>query len=196
MKNLHIVPCSTLADLKKRLRNSRCLNVAISTGVNDIDSKSGGEVFYMIKEITEIIWKKNTHMRIIFNEITPRNDERDEKVVICNKLVKDFSRTQDQLFLATQDNLRNGEWSLHVDAKHISTHGIAKFASNMKRAFREAVGFSVYPRNIVNSGNSKYVYGKNKKKSFHGNTGNYTNDAFNAYKKEILSKLNQLFQSD
>ena len=84
--------------------------------------------------------------------------------------------------------MENGQ-SLHVDAKHISTHGIAKFASNMKRAFREAFGFSVYPRNILNSGKSKHVYGKNKK-SFHGNTRNYTNDAFNAHKKEILSKLN------
>ena len=50
--------------------------MAMSLGVNDIDTKSGNEVFSAFKQIVEDIWCKTPHIKIMLNEVTPSNDDR------------------------------------------------------------------------------------------------------------------------
>ena len=159
-----------------------------SVGVNDIDVRSGKEVFSKFKQIVEDIWCKSPHIKIIMNEITPRNDDRDHEGMVCNDLLKQYSITHDKLFLATQRNMRNDEWSLYDYIKHISKHGTAKFASNMKRAFRQAFGIVTKHHNLDND--KDMLCNSNSRQNY-----NIRNAIIIDYKKEMLNKLAELFQS-
>ena len=188
-KNINIVPCGTLADLHAKINNiqrNKGKYVAMSVGVNDIDVRSGKEVFSKFKQIVEDIWCKSPHIKIIMNEITPRNADRGHEGTVCNDLLKQYSITHDKLFLATQRNMRNDEWSLYDDIKHISKHGTAKFASNMKRAFRQAFGIVTKHQNLDND----MLCNSKSKQNY-----NTRNAIINDYKKEMLNKLAELFQT-
>ena len=61
--------------------------ILINTGLNDIDTKSGIQVFSEIKKTINLIKTKYPNTKIIMCEVTPRDDIRDVHVIECNKLV-------------------------------------------------------------------------------------------------------------
>ena len=56
-------------------------HVLINAGVNDIDTKSGMQVFQEMEVTVEQLSMKYPGIKIIFSEITPRNDKRDNEVI-------------------------------------------------------------------------------------------------------------------
>ena len=38
--------------------------------------------------------------KIVIGELTPRMDDRDEEVIKCNQLIKEYTEANDRLFLA------------------------------------------------------------------------------------------------
>ena len=95
---------------------------------------NGIQVFNKITHITHNLRVKYLEIKIIFSEITPGNDERDREDVICNRMLNSYAPTQET-------------YSLFRDNKHIRENKIAKFASNIKIALRQAYGnVSIGPR--------------------------------------------------
>lgn len=81
--------------------------VLISCGVNDIDRKSGNDVADEILELIKFINQSYPSVKIIVSEVTPRMDERDHEVKICNdKLLKSIPYLNNVIFVE-QNNLRN-----------------------------------------------------------------------------------------
>ena len=135
--------CSNLNDVENVIKDTDITtlhHILISTGVNDLDDKSGLEVFNKICHIIYQIKVKYPGIKIIFCEVTPRNDERDEEVIRCNQMVNAYVSTQENIYIAHHSNLRDETYSLFRDNKHIKEYKIAKYASNIKRALRAAYG--------------------------------------------------------
>ena len=210
-RGIEIIPCGSVRDLKTmiptiELEHTRLL--IINVGVNDLDKKDGRDVFNELKSILEDITKSVPHIKIVLSEITPRNDERDAQVIICNALLKDaFSRSRN-VTIAHHNKLRNSEWSFHEDAKHLSRISIGKFAWNLKNAIRSAMGsreMQQHPQdkqpnrtnrtnNLHNQdGSSKYVRDDKQQKQDGG--GKYMRDkavnleAFKTEMQRVIGKF-------
>ena len=68
------------------------------------------EPYLLFNKITHIIHNlrvKYPEIKIIFCEITLRNDERERKVVICNRMLNTYAATQGYLLVAGLSNLRD-----------------------------------------------------------------------------------------
>ena len=59
----------------------------ISLGINDLDTKGHEYVFNEKVEIIDKTRLKYSGIKLILNEITPRNDKRDTEVIKCNILL-------------------------------------------------------------------------------------------------------------
>ena len=88
----------------EKLKQDRYIH-SVKLGVNDIDVKDGNAVFRKMTQIIEAIWSKAPNIKIIINEITPRNDDRDEEVIECNKLLSRYCMKYDKVFLAKQGTI-------------------------------------------------------------------------------------------
>ena len=89
--------------MKKTLRSVK--HILINIGVNDLDSKSGSNVFAELIGLIEVIRSKYPGISIILGEITPRADKKDDEVKLCNDLINDWAKKQVDVFLA---KLRGG----------------------------------------------------------------------------------------
>ena len=131
--------------------------ILINVGVNDIDNQSGTDVFNRLKQTIHYIKNKFENVKIILSEITPRRDQRDEDVLMCNRLLNEYARSIEYLVIARHSNLRDTEGSFLYDAKHIKKTCIARFASNLKRALCIAYNIEFHGKryykdtNIINS---------------------------------------------
>ena len=83
---------------------------------------------------------KFPEIKIILAESTPRKDEKDAEVDVCNQLLRDYALSDDQVFLASHENLRANKNDFLVDNKHISRKKIGVFVVNLKRALCQAYG--------------------------------------------------------
>ena len=93
-----------------------------------------------MNDLLENISSLHPQVKIILNETTPRNDDRDDQVIECNKALLNIAKTKGGIFLAEQGNLRDRTYSFHHDNKHIKQGKIARYASNLKIAMRRAYG--------------------------------------------------------
>ena len=89
-------------------------------------------------ELVQVVHDTYPDNNIVLSEVTPRNDERDGEVKICNDPLIEFSKTKEYIFVAKQKNLRNPEYTFFYDAKQVKMNKIARYASNMKIALRKA----------------------------------------------------------
>ena len=158
--------------------------IVIHVGVNDIDKKNGRDVFEEIKHIITHIKSLAPSVKLVVSEITPRNDNRDPEVKICNTLLK--SLLEKDITLAYHQNLRNNEWSFYDDVKHLSKVSIAKFASNLKQAFRRAFGIdrSTNKQRYLHKNNEYYDNQNHMSTDTHSN-----NHSLESFKADPLSKL-------
>ena len=143
LRNSERKRCSTLRDVETFIENTNITDmhhILVSTGVNDIDHINGVQVFNKISHIIHQIRTKYPTVKIIFSEITPRNDDKDGEVIVCNRMLNSYANTQTDIFIAHHENLRDETFSLYRDNKHICDRNIPKFAANLKNALRRAYG--------------------------------------------------------
>ena len=82
--------------------------VALLVGVNDVDRKSGEEVFNKLREVVDLVRDRYEQPKIILAELTPRMDDRDAEVKNCNVLIEQYVKDKDYLFSCPVENSR---WS-------------------------------------------------------------------------------------
>ena len=143
--------CATLTDVDRLLNTTDITDlkyIMVSTGVNDIDDMNGIQVFNKASHVIHNIKVKYPEIKIIFSEITPRNDDRDHEVINCNKMLNEYAATQENVFVAKHENLRDESYSFFRDVKHIKEIKIPRFAANLKIALRKAHGIDSSRSNI------------------------------------------------
>ena len=78
-------------------------------------------------------------IKVILSEVTPRMDEYDKRVEETNVLLQQYVRSNQELFLTRNSNLRNPNFYLK-DGIHLKQSISARFANNIKIALRAAYG--------------------------------------------------------
>ncbi len=137
--------CGKLIDVEKRFREETASSIKyilIHVGVNDLDTRTPEQVTEHLKVIIAGMRKKFQGVKIIVSEITPRNDEKDADVRRCNELINALYGNQGHITIAPHSNLRDDDWSMYDDAKHITKAAIPRLVSNIKRALRKAYGIT------------------------------------------------------
>ena len=184
--------------------------VLISCGVDDIDTKSGSDVSDELVETIKQIKQKYSSIKIIVSEVTPRNDARDGEVHKCNKKVRNSLQGLDDVYLVEQSNLRDANWSMFHDTKHIKKNCIPKFASNLKKGLHKAYGMERPRRMVRRNSTSRFSRFPDTRRSYHRQISNgevnknplesrltetdddHEDDDADSYsdiKKEILNKI-------
>ena len=150
IKGSQIQACGNLNEVKAFIQNChiRTLqHILINVGVNDLDTKNAETVFEDIKHIVNTLEVDFPNIKIILCEITPRSDEKDEEVLKCNDFIKGLAISSKNIFIVRHSNLRDEDYTMHVDNKHISKNAIPRFASNIKRTLRFVYGVKKYDGN-------------------------------------------------
>jgi hypothetical protein len=130
----------TLKDIHDAL-NSLC-NVemdmlVICCGTNDTDKRSGQEVANELGQIVNRIKVEHPHTKLVISEATPRQYHRDQEIKICNQILHEQLDQMPGVAVAVQSGLRDGNWTLYDDDKHIKREKINIYAGNIKSAMRE-----------------------------------------------------------
>ena len=136
-------PCGNIRELNNFIDSTDIHSmkyILINVGINDIDTRSGQEVYESLRETVDKLKTKYTGISIILSELTPRGDHRDAEGVKCNVLINQLAENDDQITIAHHYNLRDEEHTMFEDTKHVSSHAIARFAANLKIALRTAHG--------------------------------------------------------
>ena len=146
--NLHIEPCGNIPDVTKALQHtdlSKYDVIIVHVGVNDVDRHNGATVAQKLAQLSKSIVEAAPHAKILMSEVTPRQLSKDDEVLECNEILPNL--VDSAVTLIHHSNLRNEEWSFHVenDDKHLAAESIARFAGNLKTAFRKAIGVSRSP---------------------------------------------------
>ena len=84
--------------------------IMIHTGVNDIDDMDGKKVCIKLFTIINKIESKFPGIKVIVSEITPRMDNRDSEVKICNNMMNSFAKHRKNIFVAGHSNLRGTQF--------------------------------------------------------------------------------------
>ena len=113
-------------------------HILINIGTNDIETKTANQVYKEITEIIDILKSKYPGIKIIICEVTPRADEKDDDVIICNRMLNEYAPRVDNLFIVNHSNLRDENYSLFSDTKHVKERCIPKLAKNIKIGLRQA----------------------------------------------------------
>ena len=145
LKGSKRIRCSTITSLNKILSetNIKKLNyILISSGCNDLDTKEPGQLIEEIKNTINDINIKFPGIKIILSQITPRKDEIDRAVVEYNTLLVNLYEYEPNIFIVDHNNLRDENYSMLFDNKHIHRRAVPLFASNIKKALRKAYGIS------------------------------------------------------
>ena len=115
-------------------------NILIHVGVNDIDHKSGQQVFTEIKENIALLRSKYPEIKVTLAELTPRKDNKDTEVMECNRLINEWAANEASVFIASHANLRENKEQFLEDNKHIAKKRIGVFVVNLKKALCQASG--------------------------------------------------------
>ena len=137
--------------------------VLIHNGVNDLDKQDGATVARSILAVVKRMKTEHPDLNIVVSEVTPRQLNKDDQVLICNEHLHTYFDKMDKVTMAVHSNLRTEDWSYYDegDNKHLANSTIKHFASNLKAALREAVGIHSHKDTAQKKGNMK----KNSRKS-------------------------------
>ena len=156
--------CYTLDQLHEYIRKSditKLNHILINIGCNDIDKKSGEEVFLEIQENVKLLRTKYPNIKIILCEVTPRKDERDQQVMECNRLIHEYASKDENIFIADHSNLRENSYAMLKDTKHVSEYKIGMFVVNIKKALCAAYGKPYIGRRRNEEYSTNNAYGQN-----------------------------------
>ena len=115
--------------------------VMIHNGTNDLDNMDGAAVARNLLQIAQEV-KRTSQIKVIISEIPPRKS-KDEQVELCNEHLHTYFDPMEGVIMASHTNLRSEDWQFYEDDKHLKQDSIAKFASNLKTALREALGIKL-----------------------------------------------------
>ena len=146
--------CGTIEIIKNIFDNesfTKLETVLIGCGVNDIDFKPGYQVADELLALCNHIRISNPTVKIIISEVTPRNDALDTEVIKCNQRLTTEVKHLTDVHLVVQSNLRENNWNLYHDVKHIKKNSIAKYAGNLKSGIRKVMNTIKMSRNSDNA---------------------------------------------
>ena len=150
--------------------------ILINIGINDIDIKTGKEVYEDLTLIVEKLVVDFPNVKIILSELTPRADEKDSEVKKCNELMNTMASKYKNIVIAHHFNLRDENYTMYDDIKHIKRTSVPRFASNLKRALRIAHGMDEFRRDLNNTRsqnrNSTYNHSEKHGQIYHQSYGN------------------------
>ena len=106
----------------------------------------GNEVYAELVKNIDALKAKYPNVKIILAELTPRKDEKDAQVDICNQLINDLAQLDENIFVASHETLRGDKNKFLADNKHISKKAIGVFVVNLKRALCQAHGIPYLTR--------------------------------------------------
>ena len=135
------VRCGQLEGISNYIDSARIVKVnhiLINVGCNDLDRKNCRQVFNDLQELVSKIKNKWENIKFIISEITPRRDHRDNDVIEFNDLLFTYAKNRDDTTIAFHHNLRDSNWSMFHDAKHIRQEKIPIFAANIIRALKKS----------------------------------------------------------
>ena len=133
--------------------------ILISCGSNDMDRRDGLDVFQEMIETITMIREKYPDIKIIISEVTPRKDDRDVEVLLCNEKLNEIVCKMQNVIIINHHNLRDENMSMFADAKHIKATCINIFAGNIKTGLRKAFGITRKGRlNYKETNTSSYEY--------------------------------------
>ena len=89
--------------------------------------------------------KNITHKKIIISHITPRKDDLNKEVLVCNALLDQSVKQSEHVFLVDHSNLQIIRQSILHDTKHIKKVSIRHLAGNIKRTLRSSYGIEPLP---------------------------------------------------
>ena len=168
-KNLHLIPCGSIPEVKSKVNRNDISGfdvIVIHVGVNDIDRLDGKNVAAQLVQLVGEIRLKAPNAKFVLSEVTPRQLKHDNRVLECNKELKDLIKSYPYVTLARHSNLRNNDWSFHKknDDKHLAEDSIARLAGNLKSAFRRAIGMDAH-RDNRKKNNTSHSRGGNSRTS-------------------------------
>ena len=88
----------------------------------------------------DLLRRKYPGIKIVINQLPPRKTNYDEKVRTVNSLLSDLCATNDFIYLAVQNDLRENIERYMYDDKHIHRRAFHMYAGSIKRALRKAYG--------------------------------------------------------
>lgn len=192
--NLRIEPCGNTPDLAKILQRtdvSKYDVIIVHVGVNDIDKYDGATVAEKLAQFTKKIAEAAPLAKILLSEVTPRQLSRDDEVKECNEILPNL--LDSGVTLIRHSNLRNDEWSFHVenDDKHLAAESIARFAGNLKTAFRKAIGISGVPTwKKTNRGGQRSKYENSRNRN--GGPGNGGKELRDMIRREVMRACQEM----
>ena len=153
------------------MRNVKIDMLVISCGVNDTDLQSGQDVAREMVKTVQRIRAEHPHTKIVISEATPRKIRKDDRVQTCNRMLHEQLENMPNVVVASQSNLRDNNFVLLEDDKHVKRSRINVFAGNLKAAMRQVRYRNRNNNNNINNNN-------NNNNNYHDNNSNISNNNY------------------
>ena len=119
------------------LKDTEIDMLVICCGTNDIDTIPGVTVAERLVKLTHQAKLQHPNTKIVVSETTPRQFDRDDEIKLCNAAIHTHLGQTPNVAIAVQSRLRDSNWALYEDNKHILRNRINVYAGNIKSAMRE-----------------------------------------------------------
>ena len=132
--------CYTLDQVEaclESLKDTEIDMLVICCGTNDIDTTPGVTVAERLVKLIHQVKLQHPDMKIVVSETTPRQYDRDDEIKLCNAALHAQLVDTPNVAIAVQSRLRDSNWALYEDNKHILRSKINVYAGNIKSAMRE-----------------------------------------------------------
>ena len=112
----------------------------LHVGTNDLENKGYLQVMGELKQLLEDIHRRFPGVKFIVSEILPRNDTKDKEVQCFNELLRSHAERHDvkDMTIATHQNMRDPNFTMFYDEKHLKRNSAPRFAKNIIRAMLSA----------------------------------------------------------
>ena len=140
LKDVHWDICYNLDQVNSTLDSLSSTEIdmlVICCGTNDVDKCPGVTVAQKLIQTVHKVKLQHPHTKIVVSEATPRQFDRDEEIKKCNQVLHSQLDNAHNVSIAVQSRLRESNWSLYEDNKHILRNRINVYAGNIKSAMRE-----------------------------------------------------------
>ena len=107
-------------------------------GTNDLENKHYLQVLDELKQVLDDVRYRFPGVKLIVSELLPRNDTKDGEVKCFNTVLKSYAEQHTDITIATHHNMRDPQFTMFYDKKHIRENNVPRFAKNLIRAMLSA----------------------------------------------------------